>query len=43
MPVNGTIDAAKGTYRDNERFIQAAKDAGLWLIARFVNLFNSCL
>lgn len=34
MPVNGTIDAAEGTYRDNERFIQAAKDAGLWLIAR---------
>jgi beta-galactosidase GanA len=36
MPVNGSIDAAEGTYRDNERFIQAAKDAGLWLIARFV-------
>ncbi|KAG9102571.1 hypothetical protein FRC06_001765 [Ceratobasidium sp. 370] len=34
MPVNGSIDAAEGTYRDNERFIQAAKDAGLWLIAR---------
>ncbi|KAG8740023.1 hypothetical protein FRC12_016131 [Ceratobasidium sp. 428] len=34
MPVNGTIDAEVGTYRDNERFIKAAKDAGLWLIAR---------
>ncbi len=31
---NGTGDFQVGTYRDIQRFIDEAKNAGLWLIAR---------
>ena len=31
---NGTGDFQSGTYRDIQRFIDEAKNAGLWLIAR---------
>lgn len=33
---NGNGDFQEGTYRDIQRFINEAKRAGLWMIARYV-------
>lgn len=35
----GDGDFATGTYRDIQKFIDDAKDAGLWMIARFDFIF----
>jgi hypothetical protein len=39
----GLGDFEEGTYRDIQRFIQEAKNAGLWMIARFGFLQYVCI
>lgn len=39
----GLGDFQTGTYRDLQRFIDEAKNAGLWLIARWDIVFDVCV